>query len=618
MQIFKTKNLNKIIEDSEAQENKLNRALGPIDLIALGVGAIIGAGIFATIGSAAAGGAGHQGAGPAIMLSFVITGICCAFTALCYAEFASLIPISGSAYTYSYATLGELIAWIIGWDLIIEYAVGNIAVAISWAGYFAQLMEGLGIHIPVWLLTNYRDGLANPAILAQAPHIGTIPILFNLPAVVIVGLITMVLVVGIKESSLMNNIFVGLKLLILAFFIIVGIKYIQPANWSPFMPNGWGSVFTGSALIFFAYIGFDAVSTTAEEAKNPSRDLPIGMIGSLIICTVIYILVAAVLTGMVPYTQLGTEDPLAAAFSLRGMDWAAGIISFGAVIAMAAVLLVFQMGQPRIFYSMSRDGLLPKWFSGVHPRFKTPYVTTILTGCFVALFSAFANINEVVELCNIGTLFAFVLVCIGVIILRYKDPTRHRPFKCPLVPIIPILGIISCVYLMAHLPILTWIRFIYWLLLGLFIYFLYGIRNSTLTEEKISLIESVKKNIAFIVPLTILTLLVSWYIIFFLGNSMTAYEKINTIIMQHDGKAAITNYIHKDYKDYEKGIDLYLECIKKNNSQPLTLVKKPIPGLDKAEFLLKVPDDDTKELKMLIELTPLGWKINTITIENKK
>jgi len=394
--IFKTKNLNMILQESEAQEHKLKRALGPVDLIALGVGAIIGAGIFATIGSATAGGAAHLGAGPAIMISFVITAICCAFTALCYAEFASLIPISGSAYTYSYATLGEVIAWIIGWDLIIEYAVGNVAVAISWSDYFVQLLEGLGIHFPLWLATNYRDGLINPAVLSQAPHIGSVPVMLNLPAFLVVMFITVVLVVGIKESSAMNNVFVGLKLLILLFFIIVGIKFIQPANWHPFMPNGWQGVFTGSALIFFAYIGFDAVSTTAEEAKNPSRDLPIGMMGSLIICTIVYILIALVLTGMVPYAQLGTGDPLAEAFSLRGMHWAAGIISFGAVVAMAAVLLVFQMGQPRIFFSMSRDGLLPKFFAGVHPKYQTPYVTTILTGVLVALFSAFANINEVV------------------------------------------------------------------------------------------------------------------------------------------------------------------------------------------------------------------------------
>ncbi|OQA20393.1 MAG: putative amino acid permease YhdG [bacterium ADurb.Bin363] len=612
--ILKTKNLNRILEESEAQKHKLNRALGPLDLIALGVGAIIGAGIFATIGSATAGGAAHLGAGPAIMLSFVITAICCAFTALCYAEFASLIPIAGSAYTYSYATLGELIAWIIGWDLIIEYAVGNIAVAISWSDYFVQLLEGLGIHFPLWLATNYRDGLLNPEIVSQAPHIGNIPIMFNLPAVAIVTILTIVLVVGIKESASMNNVFVGLKIFILLFFIVVGIKFIRPENWNPFMPNGWQGVFTGAALIFFAYIGFDAVSTTAEEARNPSRDLPIGMIGSLIVCTVIYILIAMVLTGMVPYAQLGTGDPLAEAFSLRGMNWAAGIISFGAVIAMAAVLLVFQLGQPRIFFSMSRDGLLPRFFAGVHPRFKTPHVTTILTGVFVAFFSAFANINEVVELCNIGTLFAFILVCLGVIILRHKDPQRKRPFKCPAVPLIPILGTISCLYLMLQLPLLTWIRFVYWLLIGLLIYFLYGVRHSALNEEKLSFMDSLRKNLKFLVPLVVVIIVVTWYIGVFLGSAMNAYEKLNHKIMEGQGKAAITAYISPEYKDYEKDLDLYLKYIDKNDKKPLSLLKKPIPGLDKAEFLMTIPEEG-KCLGMTMKLTPTGWKIFKISIE---
>ena len=615
--IFKTKNLNMILQESEAQEHKLKRALGPVDLIALGVGAIIGAGIFATIGSATAGGAAHLGAGPAIMISFIITAICCAFTALCYAEFASLIPISGSAYTYSYATLGEVIAWIIGWDLIIEYAVGNVAVAISWSDYFVQLLEGLGIHFPLWLATNYRDGLANPAVLSQAPHIGSVPLMCNLPAFLVVMFITFVLVVGIKESSAMNNVFVGLKLLILLFFIIVGIKFIQPANWHPFMPNGWQGVFTGSALIFFAYIGFDAVSTTAEEAKNPSRDLPIGMMGSLIICTIVYILIALVLTGMVPYAQLGTGDPLAEAFSLRGMHWAAGIISFGAVVAMAAVLLVFQMGQPRIFFSMSRDGLLPKFFAGVHPKYQTPYVTTILTGVLVALFSAFANINEVVELCNIGTLFAFVLVCVGVIILRYKDPERHRPFKCPLVPLIPALGTVTCIYLMIQLPLLTWIRFVYWLLLGLLIYFIYGVRNSSLNKEKPAFGISLKANLKFLIPLVMSIMFVTWYIGYFLGSSITVYERIDTLIAAPDGKERIKKYISSECKDPDKSIELYIECVNKNGGKPLHLLKKPVPGLDKAEFLMEVPGEE-KCLKMVMQLSPMGWKIVHISMEDKK
>jgi APA family basic amino acid/polyamine antiporter len=613
-QLFKTKDLTNIVEEAEAQEHKLKRALGPVDLVALGVGAIIGAGIFATIGSAIAGGAAHKGAGPAIMLSFIITAVACAFTALCYAEFASLIPISGSAYTYSYATLGELVAWIIGWDLIIEYAVGNIAVAISWSDYFTQLLSGFNIIVPKWLATNYRDALGNPDVLAQAPHIGPIPIVFNLPAVAIVMLITIVLVVGIKESSFMNNIFVGLKILILIFFVIAGLKFIKPENWSPFMPNGWQGVFSGAALIFFAYIGFDAVSTTAEEARNPARDLPIGMIGSLVICTVLYIAIAAVLTGMVPYDKLGTGDPLAEAFSIMKVDWAAGIISFGAVVAMAAVLLVFQLGQPRIFFSMSRDGLLPGWFSGVHKKFKTPHITTIMTGVFVAFFAAFANINEVVELCNIGTLFAFVLVCIGVIILRSKDPDRPRPFRCPAVPLIPILGIIACIFLMIKLPLLTWIRFVYWLIIGLFIYFFYGVRHSRLQPDKPSLMQSIKSHIGFITPLIIGFVAFTWYITSFLGSSMHAYKRITDAMLKSDARTALSRYVSRDCANADEGISLLLYSIEKNGGRELTPVKKPSPGLDKTDILFKIPDSEDN-LKLSLELTPLGWKISKIERE---
>lgn len=616
-QLFKTKNLTHIIEEAEAQEHKLKRALGPVDLVALGVGAIIGAGIFATIGSAIAGGAAHKGAGPAIMLSFVLTAIVCAFTALCYAEFASLIPISGSAYTYSYATLGELIAWIIGWDLIIEYAVGNIAVAISWSEYFTQLLSGFNIIVPPWLCTNYRDALGNPDILAQAPHIGSIPIIFNLPAVAIVALITIVLVVGIKESSFMNNIFVGLKILILLFFILAGLKFIRPENWSPFMPNGWQGVFSGAALIFFAYIGFDAVSTTAEEAKNPARDLPIGMIGSLIICTILYIAIAAVLTGMVPYEKLGTGDPLAEAFSIMKVNWAAGIISFGAVIAMAAVLLVFQLGQPRIFFSMSRDGLLPAWFSSVHRKFKTPHVTTIMTGVFVAFFAAFANINEVVELCNIGTLFAFVLVCLGVILLRVKDPSRPRPFRCPAVPLIPILGMVACILLMCMLPLLTWIRFVYWLLIGLFIYFFYGVRHSKMQDDKPGFLQSVKSHLPIIVPLIIGFIAFTWYIAAFLGTSVTAYHRISGTMVRPDARTALTRYISRDYSNSEEGITLLLGAVEKNGGRELTLVKKPSQGLDKTDILLKESEGE-EHIKLSLELTPLGWKITKIERELPK
>jgi APA family basic amino acid/polyamine antiporter len=494
MSIFRTKNLDQLARDAEGTH--LKRSLGSMDLISLGIGAIIGTGIFAVIGTAVAGDAARPGAGPAIMVSFFLTAIACAFCGLCYAEFASLVPVSGSAYTYSYATLGEVIAWIIGWDLIIEYAIGNVAVAIGWAAYFHQMCEGLGFHIPAWLSVDYRSAAQAAAAVAQAggtvdpaialnyeawtnhPSIAGIPIIFNFLAAAIVGLVTWVLVLGAKESARVNNIMVAIKLVILFFFIFVGVKYVKPENWTPFMPNGFSGVWTGASLIFFAYIGFDAISTAAEECKNPGRDMPIGIIGSLLICTLIYVATAAVLTGMMPWDKLGVADPLAAALAYVGSDTAAGLVAFGAVIAMTAVLLVFQYGQPRIFYSMSRDGLLPPIFAKVHPKYKTPHVTTIWTGVVVAAIAGLANINEIVELTNIGTLFAFVLVCIGIVVIRYKDPHRPRAFKTPLVPLVPILGVASCIYLMAGLPLVTWERFGLWLLAGLALYFVYGYKHS--------------------------------------------------------------------------------------------------------------------------------------------
>ncbi|MFN8058248.1 MAG: amino acid permease [Vicinamibacterales bacterium] len=503
-QLFRRKSLDRLISDTETGSHQLKRSLGPIQLTSLGIGAIIGAGIFSMVGSAASGGGEHLGAGPALVLSFVLVAIACGFAALCYAEFASMVPAAGSAYTYSYATLGELVAWTIGWDLILEYAIGNVAVAISWSAYFQELLRGFGTSIPAWLGTDYRSAAqaaqqvaeataagTDPAALgdavvraaqalALAPHVAGLPIIFNLPAFVIVGLVTWVLVIGISESAWLNSAMVGLKLVIIAFFLGVGVFYIKPENWHPFAPNGLVGVWQGASLIFFAYIGFDAVSTAAEETVDPQRNLPIGMIASLIVCTVVYIGVALVLTGLTPWNQLGTAEPLATAFSARGMDWAAGIISLGAVFATTSVLVVFQLGQPRIFFSMARDGLLPPWAARVHPTFRTPHITTILTGVFVAVFAAVANINEVAELTNIGTLFAFVLVAIGIIILRRTDPDRHRPFRTPLVPLVPLLAVGSCTFLMAGLPALTWIRFFGWLGLGLLIYFFYGIRHSRL------------------------------------------------------------------------------------------------------------------------------------------
>jgi len=501
---FRVKPLDRLMGESEHAERGLKRTLGPVQLTALGIGAIMGAGIFSTIGSASAGGGHHPGAGPAIILSFVLTAIACGFAALCYAEFAAMVPISGSAYTYSYATLGEVVAWIIGWDLILEYAVGNVAVAISWAGYFRELLSGFGIYIPNWLATDFRSAIAaghkvaelqaqggdittlGPGVLraaealAQAPHLLGFPIVFNVPAFMIVMGITWVLVKGIRESAWLTGALTVLNISVLVFFCFVGWGYVDPANWAPFAPNGWAGISGAAAIIFFAYIGFDAVSTAAEETRNPQRDMPIGMIASLIICTVIYIAVATVLTGMLPWRQLGTAEPLATAFSARNITWASGIIAFGAVCATTGVLLVFQLGQPRIFFSMARDGLLPQWAAKVHPKYQTPHVTTILTGVVVAVFSGLANINEIVELTNIGTLFAFVLVAIGIIILRKTNPDQPRPFRTPFVPWLPLAAVVSCLYLMVQLPVVTWIRFVLWLAAGLVVYVLYGLKHSRL------------------------------------------------------------------------------------------------------------------------------------------
>jgi APA family basic amino acid/polyamine antiporter len=503
--IFRTKNLDDIMAAAEGTKFSLNRTLGAFNITLLGIGAIIGAGIFATVGTAAAGDAVRPGAGPSLMLSFVITAIVCGFTALCYAEFASMVPLSGSAYTYSYATLGELVAWIIGWDLIIEYAVGNVAVAISWANYFRTLMEGLGINIPAWLATDYRTAhqlaINNPtgynAAFGSAPHIFGHAIIFNLLAFLIVALITVVLVWGIRESAGFNAGMVMVKILVLLFFIGMALYYVSPkkmaANWHPFQPQGWHGTLAAAAVVFFAYIGFDAVSTVAEECKNPARDLPIGIIASLIICTFFYILVAGVFTGLIPYSELVQKlaneqaEPLTMALSHvapPGVTWPSTIVAFGSVVAHTAVLLVFQLGQPRIFFSMARDGLLPPVFARVHPRFKTPHVTTILTGVLVGGVAAVASIDEMVDLTNIGTLFAFILVCVGIPILRFKDPGRKRPFRVPFGPFFfPLLGAVSCFFLMYYLPPASWWRFIGWLVLGLSIYTSYGYTRSSIGQQ---------------------------------------------------------------------------------------------------------------------------------------
>ena len=488
-QLFRTKSLDELVAETKEEGHQLKKVLGPWNLIALGIGAIIGAGIFATIGTAAAGDAHRPGAGPALMLSFVLTAVVCGFSALCYAEFASMVPVAGSAYTYSYATLGELVAWIIGWDLMIEYAIGNVAVAISWANYMNTLLEGFGIHLPAWLTVDYGTALAKmPDVVANAPHLFGIPIIFNILAVGIVTLITIVLVWGIRESASFNFWMVAIKLVVLGFFVFVSFKYVKPANWHPFAPNGWEGIKTGAAIVFFAYIGFDAVSTTAEEARNPKRDLPIGIIGSLIVCTLIYAVIAAVFTGLIPYDALvktlssEQAEPLTLAMKFVSMpNWMVGVVAFGSVVAHTAVLLVFQLGQPRIFFAMSRDGLLPPFFARVHPKFKTPHVATIITGIFVGVAALFSSLDAMVDLTNIGTLFAFMLVCIGIIILRVKDPNRERGFRVPGGTwLLPGIGALSCVYLARYLPRESWWRFGIWLAVGMVVYLSYGYRKSRL------------------------------------------------------------------------------------------------------------------------------------------
>jgi basic amino acid/polyamine antiporter, APA family len=491
--LFATKSLDELVAGTQQEGHQLKKTLGPWNLIALGIGAIIGAGIFATIGTAAAGDAHRPGAGPALIISFVLTAIVCGFSALCYAEFASMVPVAGSAYTYSYATLGELIAWIIGWDLIIEYAIGNVAVAISWANYMNTLLEGFGIRLPPWMTIDYTTAAAKmPQLVAAAPHILGIPIVFNILAGVIVAAITVVLVWGIRESARFNFVMVAIKLVVLGFFVLVSFKFVKPMHWHPFAPNGVHGVITGAAIVFFAYIGFDAVSTTAEEAKNPKRDMPIGIIGSLVICTVIYAVIAAVFTGMIPYSdlvkKLSTEqaEPLTMAMKYATMpNWMVGVVAFGSVVAHTAVLLVFQLGQPRIFFAMSRDGLLPPFFAKVHPKFRTPHVGTIITGVGVGVTAMFTSLDAMVDLTNIGTLFAFILVCFGIMILRIKDPDRPRSFRVPGGPyLLPLLGVASCIGLAVYLPPSSWWRFVKWFLVGIAFYAVYGYRHSGLRNRR--------------------------------------------------------------------------------------------------------------------------------------
>ncbi|HSE39343.1 MAG TPA: amino acid permease [Acidobacteriota bacterium] len=498
-QLWARKPLKLLYEEMES-DNRLRRILGPIQLTSLGVGAIIGTGIFVLVGQAA-----HDKTGPAIMLSFVVAGIACIFAALCYAEFASMVPVAGSAYTYAYATLGELFAWIMGWDLVLEYAVGSATVAHGWSHYFqdfiAVLGEKLGLHLRL------------PHIFTTAPfdydpkvgHFVSTGTWFDLPAIVIALLVTIILVKGIRESASFNAGMVGVKLAIVLLVIGVGIFYLDPANWHPFAPFGLGGIsffghtvygiegkggeplgmLAGAATIFFAYIGFDSVSTHAEEAKNPRRDVPIGIIASLVLCTVLYILVSGVVTGMVRYDQINIDAPVSDAFGQVGLSWIRFLVSLGALTGITSVLLVMMLSQPRVLLAMARDGLIPRSFFGaVHEKFRTPWKSTILTGIFVSVLAAFLPLRILAELVNIGTLLAFVIVCAAVLIMRKKHPEAERPFRVPFVPLVPILGIILCLVLMFSLPVENWYRLIAWLLIGFVIYFTYGRKHSALANNK--------------------------------------------------------------------------------------------------------------------------------------
>ena len=488
--LFRRKPISELVAETEGG---LRRALGWGDLVMLSVGAVIGAGIFSSIGTAAAGEVlpsgevVRYGAGPALILSFMLLGLVCGLAALCYAELASMIPQAGSAYAYSYATLGELIAWIIGWDLILEYAVGNIAVAIAWSGYFNSLLSGFGIDLPAWLTHGYRTALfsSDPAIhglLQTAPRVAGIPVLLNVPAFLIVALVTVLLAMGVRESARANNIMVVVKLLVLGLFVVVGSMHIDTANYQPFAPNGWRGIHQGAAIVFFAYIGFDAISTAAEETRDPQRNMPRGILVGLGLCTVIYVIVGAVATGLVPYQQLKGSDPLAQALAVAGLTNASWIVAAGAVVSLTAVLLVFQYGQPRIFMAMARDGLLPRWAATIHPRTRVPLMGTVVTGVVVAVGALFFDENEIYDLTNIGTLAAFAIVCLGVLVLRVREPERERPFRVPFVWLVSLGGAGACLYTMMGLPPRAWERFGMWLMVGLLLYFAYGWRRSRLRK----------------------------------------------------------------------------------------------------------------------------------------
>jgi APA family basic amino acid/polyamine antiporter len=496
-QLFATKPLQMLL-DEMAGDHRLKRVLGPVTLTALGVGAVIGAGIFVATGEAA-----HTTAGPALMVSYMAAGITCIFAALCYAEFASMAPVAGSAYTYAYTTMGELFAWIIGWDLVLEYAVGAATVANGWSGYFQKVLKGFHLEVPTACKGAALKFVEDSGSVFGG-HFEWTDSLVNLPAVVVVIIVTAVLVKGISESAGFNAIMVAIKVAAVLFVILVGAFYVNPANWHPFAPYGWTGVnvfgqhvsgdetpggkplgmLAGAAIIFFAYIGFDSVSTHAEEAKNPRRDVPIGIIASLLICTVLYIAVVAVLTGMVKYDEIDVNAGVSDAFDKRGLGGAQFIISAAGVAGITSVLLVMMLSAPRVFLAMARDGLVPKgFFADVHPRFRTPWKSTIAIGIFVAILAGLLPIDALLHLTNIGTLFAFVIVCGAVLIMRRTNPDAPRPFRCPLVPVVPILGIACCLLLMFSLPAANWLRLFGWLILGLCIYYFYGRHHSALGKE---------------------------------------------------------------------------------------------------------------------------------------
>lgn len=491
--LLKKKNLNQLIQESE--QSKLKKTLGAFDLIMLGIGAVIGTGIFTIIGIAAAGGPESVGAGPALVVSMIIAMIACVFSAFCYSEFASMIPVAGSAYTYTYATMGEFMGWVIGWILMLEYAIGNITVASAWTGYLMEFLKGFShilpswlVNPPLWLINDYRtakllyikQGL-DPGI--EIPHLfNVIPFSINLPAVILIILVTILLVRGVRESSTMATVMVFVKLFVIGLFIVAGAFYVKPDNWVPFVPpnNGFQGIFMGAFIIFFAYIGFDAISTAAEETKNPQKNLPLGIIGTLVICTVIYVLTALVLTGVVPYQEINVLAPISHAMSSVGQNWIAGLISVGALAGLTSVILVYQYGTTRILYAMSRDNFLPKKLQEIHPKYKTPHIITWLSGIIVLIGALFMDINISAELCNFGTFASFIVVCIAVLILRKTDPERRRPFKVPFVPLFPILGILCCgglmIYSMQFLKVSA-VLFPLWVVLGILIYVFYGYKR---------------------------------------------------------------------------------------------------------------------------------------------